>query len=63
MKRGGEQQFGITNFLSDRMKLHARFNWVVIDTTGSHDGGEVYETERKFKRWLKEDIGLVGLKT
>jgi len=63
MKRTGEQQFGITNFLTQRIDFHKRFNWNVIAITGPHDGAEVFETERKLKRWLKKEIGLVPDKT
>ena len=59
MRREGEQQFGITNVLDQRMQLHTRFGWEEIETTGPHDGQKVFETEHKLKQWLKQDIGLV----
>ena len=59
MKKEGEQQFGITNFISKRIKFHQRFNWIPVEKTGPHDGYEVYETEKKLKSWLKEEIGVI----
>ena len=54
MKRGEEQQFGITNHIEDRMKYHARQGWEEIDKTGLHDGYEVQKIEEKLKQWLKK---------
>jgi len=59
MERENEQQLGITNDRKERMRHHARFGWVEVDVTGPHDGEEVEETEKKFKKWLKQEIGLV----
>ena len=59
MKRSGEQQFGITNFLDQRLKTHARDGWQKIESTGPHDGQKVFETEQKLRQWLKVKIGLV----
>ena len=42
MSREGEQQFGITNFLDQRMKQHNSFGWQLIDKTGPHDGKLVF---------------------
>ena len=59
MKRKGEQQLGITNFLTDRIQYHSRSSWVEVETTGPHDGKKVLETEKKLKQWLKKEIGLI----
>ena len=59
MERENEQQLGITNDRKERMRHHARSGWVEVDVTGPHDGEEVEETEKKFKKWLKQEIGLV----
>ncbi len=50
----GEQQFGITNVLSQRLATHARYGWRDIKTTGPLLGKEVLETEKKLKKWLKK---------
>ncbi len=63
MKRPNEQQFGITNNLDKRIKVHARFDWHKIDSTGPHDGQEVLDTENLIKKWLKKEVGLVPGKT
>ena len=59
MERENEQQFGITNNLEQRMRVHYRSGWVQIDVTDAHDGKEIQKIERKFKKWLKQNIGLV----
>ena len=65
MVRPGEQQFGITNVLEDRLKTHQKEGWKKItlngqnQISGPHDGYEVEETEKKLKRWLRKEIGLV----
>tara|TARA_B100000965_G_C19127131_1_gene555855 strand:+ start:186 stop:587 length:402 start_codon:yes stop_codon:yes gene_type:complete len=59
MKKEGEQQFGITNFISKRIKFHQRFNWITVEKTGPHNSYEVYETEKKLKSWLKKEIGVI----
>ena len=63
MKKEGEQQFGITNFISKRIKFHQGFNWIIVDKTGPHDGNEVHTTEVKLKKWIKKEVGLVPHKT
>jgi hypothetical protein len=59
MRRTGEQQFGISNNLAQRLKAHAKANWELVDQVGPIDGKKVYETERILKRWLKDEIGTV----
>ena len=59
MEREGEQQFGITNHIKDRMKYHRSQGWKELKRTGPHDGYEVQETEKRLKKWLKKKIGVV----
>ena len=59
MSREGEQQIGITNDLSRRMKYHSSLGWNKVDVSGPHDGKKVLTTERKLKQWIRQTIGLV----
>ena len=59
LARQGEQQFGITNHIKERMKYHRSQGWKELKRTGPHDGYEVQETEKRLKKWLKKEIGLV----
>ena len=59
MQRENEQEFGITNHIEDRINFHSRQGWKELKRTGPHDGYEVQETEKRFKKWLKKEIGLV----
>jgi ssDNA-binding Zn-finger/Zn-ribbon topoisomerase 1 len=59
MQRPGEQQLGITNVLSDRMRTHERNGWVLLEHAGPASGQKVLDTEKAFKRWLKKEIGLM----
>ena len=59
LQRPGEQQFGITNVLSERLKTHARDNWEVVETTGPHPGERVQATEDELKKWIKQKVGLI----
>ena len=59
MHREGEQQFGITNVLDQRVQFHSALGWKSVETTGPHDGQKVFETEQKLKRWLRKEIGLI----
>ena len=59
MSRPNEQQFGITNNLSQRENTHRRNGWKEDDSTGPHNGYEVEKTEKKLKKWLKENIGVI----
>ena len=53
LKRKDEQQIGITNNFSQRMRFHSKFGWEVIEQTGPHSGQEVLDTETALKQWLK----------
>ncbi len=59
MQRPNEQQLGITNFPEKRLKKHASAGWIELDMIGPHDGHQVQETEKKLKKWLKENIGTI----
>ena len=60
MQRPGEQQFGITNVLSDRLRTHERNGWMLLEhTTHPAPGQKVFDTEKILKRWLKKEIGLI----
>lgn len=60
MQRPGEQQLGITNNLEGRFKTHMRNGWEPLDWTKEPASGKlVYETEIRFKKWLRKEIGLI----
>ena len=59
MERPGEQQIGITNDLSTRIKTHESKGWNLMECIGPIYGDNAYKTERTFKKWLKEEIGTV----
>ena len=60
MYRTGEQQLGITNNLDQRTQQHERSGWSLIDHTYvSSSGQKVLDTEKAFKKWLKDEIGLM----
>jgi len=60
MQRPGEQQLGISNVLTDRLRTHERNGWCLIEhTTVPSKGQKVLDTERAFKQWLKKEIGLM----
>ena len=59
MQRPGEQQIGITNDLITRMRSHKRNGWTLIEHTASIPGQEILDAETAFKRWLKQEIGLM----
>jgi len=60
MERPGEQQLGISNVITDRLRTHESNGWSLIEhTTVPSRGQKVLDTERAFKRWLKKEIGLM----
>jgi predicted GIY-YIG superfamily endonuclease len=60
MQRPGEQQLGITNDLEGRFKTHMRNGWEALDWTREPAPGKlVYETESRFKKWLRKEIGVI----
>ena len=59
LERPGEQQFGITNFIDDRLKHHSKFGWHVVEILGPRDGKEIQKAEAFLKKWLRKEIGLV----
>tara|TARA_Y100001968_G_scaffold277014_1_gene271611 strand:+ start:1927 stop:3621 length:1695 start_codon:yes stop_codon:yes gene_type:complete len=63
LEREGEQQLGISNYINKRIRFHQTFGWKQVDLVGPYPGNIVLETERKYKRWIKEHIGLIKNKT
>jgi len=60
MERPGEQQLGISNVLTERLRTHEGNGWSLIDhTTVPSKGQKVLDTERAFKKWLRKEIGLM----
>ena len=59
MQRPGEQQLGITNVPSQRIATHERNGWSLIEMVGPKQGHEVLAVEILFKRWLRNNIGLI----
>ena len=60
MQRPGEQQLGISNVLTDRLRTHESNGWSLIEhTTVPSRGQKVLDTENAFKKWLKKEIGLM----
>ena len=59
MQRPGEQQLGITNVLTDRLKKHESNGWILLEHVGPASGQKVFDTEKAFKQWLKKNIGLM----
>ena len=59
MQRPGEQQLGITNVLSDRLRTHESNGWTLLEHTEPASGQKVFDTEKAFKQWLKKEVGLV----
>ena len=60
MQRPGEQQLGISNVLTNRLRTHELNGWSLIEhTTVPSRGRKVLETENAFKKWLKKEIGLM----
>ena len=59
LKREGEQQLGITNDFPRRMKEHSLKGWVEVDKSSPHSGQEVLDVETAFRKWLREEVGLI----
>jgi hypothetical protein len=60
MERPGEQQLGISNVITDRLRKHESNGWSLIEHTSiPSNGQEVLDTENAFKKWLKNEIGLI----
>ena len=60
MERPGEQQFGISNIITDRLRTHESNGWNLIEhTTEPALGQKVLDVENAFKKWLKKEIGLM----
>ena len=60
MQRPGEQQLGISNVITDRLRTHESNGWSLIEhTTVPSRGQKVLDTENAFKKWLRKEIGLM----
>jgi hypothetical protein len=59
LSRPGEQQLGITNRKEKCLHHHAKFGWFEVDATGPLPGDEVLALEKKLKKWLRREVGLV----
>ena len=60
MERPGEQQLGISNVITDRLRTHELNGWNLIEhTTEPALGQKVLDVENAFKKWLKKEIGLL----
>ena len=59
LQRPGEQQLGVTNYLDNRLRYHAKRGWSEVEVVGPCPGEAVLTTEKSFKRWLRTAVGLV----
>jgi hypothetical protein len=59
MERNNEQQIGITNNIDARLSQHAVNGWKVLEFIGPASGKEVLKLETAFKKWLKNEIGVI----
>ena len=60
MQRPGEQQLGISNVITDRLRTHESNGWNLIEHTSIPSKGQkVLDTENALKKWLKKEIGLI----
>jgi hypothetical protein len=59
LTRPGEQQLGITNNKEKRLRNHSAFGWQVLEVVGPFPGVQVLASEKKLKKWLRREVGLV----
>jgi hypothetical protein len=59
MSKCGQQQIGITGNPIKRMKTHRSNGWDLIELRGPGDGVAIFEVERRVKKYLREEVGLV----
>ena len=59
MQRPGEQQLGISNVLSVRLRTHEKNGWTLLEHTEPAPGQKVLDTETLLKKWLKKEIGVI----
>ncbi|WP_295533318.1 zinc-ribbon domain-containing protein [Synechococcus sp. UW140] len=60
MERPGEQQLGISNVITDRLRTHESNGWSLIEHTSIPSKGQkVLDTEKAFKKWLRKEIGIM----
>jgi len=59
LERPGEQQLGITNKKEGRLYTHSRNGWQELEVVGPFPGDQVLALEKKLKKWLRKEVGLV----
>ncbi len=59
LQRPGEQQLGVTNNKTTRLRQHAVNGWVEVEVVGPFPGHRVLAMEKKLKKWLRREVGLV----
>jgi hypothetical protein len=59
MRRPGEQQLGITNKKEVRLYIHSLNAWQLIEVIGPCPGDQILAIEKKFKKWLRKEVGLI----
>jgi hypothetical protein len=59
LERPGEQQLGVTNEPEVRLSTHSRNGWQEVQMVGPFPGEQVLATEKKLKKWLRREVGLV----
>ena len=59
LHRPGEQQLGVTNEPEVRLSVHSRYGWQQLELVGPFPGDEVLALEKKLKKWLRREVGLV----
>ena len=59
LARPGEQQIGVTNYKDNRLRTHSKSNWQELEVVGPFPGDQVLDLEKKVKKWLRRDVGLV----
>lgn len=59
LQRPGEQQLGVTNKLKNRLIRHAGFGWSEVEVVGPFPGDQVLDLEKKLKKWIRREVGLV----
>ena len=60
MERPGEQQFGITNDIKERMTHHRHDGWTEMEIVGPYPGEKVLDLETCLRRWLARNIETIA---
>jgi predicted GIY-YIG superfamily endonuclease len=59
LQRPGEQQIGVTNEPEVRLVNHSKNGWFKVELVGPFPGDQVLALEKKLKKWLRKEVGLV----